>query len=96
MALALILSCLLTFLPSFVAMAVVKHAGVGLSGPQGSPINDDPIYYRWDEGLPGSIVRLVQSMRHEVDRRLMTRPDRERDWPSRDLVIWEIDVEADR
>ena len=94
MALAFVLSCLLTFLPSFVAMAVVRHAGVDLSGPHGAPLNDDPIYYRWDEGLPGSIVHLVQSLHRELHRRLTVDPDSGFGGSSTDLVIWEIDVEG--
>lgn len=93
MALAFVLSCLLTFLPSLVGMAVVKHAGVNLSGPQGVPLNDDPLYYRWDEGLPGSVVHAFRSLREELERRSTMRPDWEFGRSSSDLVIWEIDVE---
>ena len=93
MALALALSCLLTFLPSIVGMAVVKQAGVSLSGPQGSPLNDDPIYYRWDEGLPGSVVRLVRSARVELGRRSAMPLDVDPGWAVGDLVVWETDAE---
>ncbi len=93
MALAFVLACLLTFLPSLVGMAVVKHAGVNLSGPQGVPLNDDPIYYRWDEGLPGTVVQVFRSVREELGRRSPARPGWDVDRSSGDLDIWEIDAD---
>jgi hypothetical protein len=92
MFIALILSCGLISLPVVASMIVVRHAGVNLSGPRYTPLDDNMLYVRWDEGHVGSMVAALR-------RRTQT-------WPAaadpfsaddaRELVaVWDIDVAAD-
>ncbi len=60
MIIALVLSCGLTSLPVLAAMIVVKHAGVSLSGPRYTPLDDHMLYVRWDEGHLGALVSMAR------------------------------------
>jgi hypothetical protein len=62
---ALVMSCGLVCLPVLAAMGVVKQAGVTLSGPRYTPLDDNMLYVRWDEGRMAALVRAGRS-RHDL------------------------------
>jgi len=93
MFIALILSCGLISLPVVASMIVVRHAGVNLSGPRYTPLDDNMLYVRWDEGHVG---RMVAALRRHSQAWPATATDPVSADNAYELVaVWDIDIAAD-
>jgi hypothetical protein len=92
MVLAFLLSCVVMALPVVAGMAVVRHSGVDISGPRGTPLSDDMPYVRWDEGAMGVVVRSARSVHRQLTEHRNQFPDHAFD-PAVAITVWEIEQE---
>jgi hypothetical protein len=91
-AVAFFVSCLLISLPVLSSMIVVKHAGVTLSGPRYTPLDDNMRYVRWNEGHLAAAFTAMRGRAHTY----ASRPDPVGSYSDPcSIAVWEIPAAED-